>query len=122
VSARDELVAAEEALWRAAGDRSAYEPGVAADVLHVFPGLGIVEREPVLGAVARAEPWQDFTLDDLRVVELGQGVAALVYTAEASRASGQTYRAAMTSVYRREGCVWKLVLHQQTPLEATGGT
>jgi hypothetical protein len=114
---RDELVAAEQAFWRAAGgDREGYDSRLADDALHVFPGWGIAERDAVLDAVAQAEPWREFTLDDARALDLGDDAAALVYTTRAVRADGSAYTAAITSVYRRSDEVWQLALHQQTPL------
>ena len=111
-----ELLELEEGFWRASGDRQRYEANLADDAVHVFPGWGIAEREPVLDEVVRAEPWERFEIDDPRIVELSDDVAALVYTASAQRAGQDEYRAAMMSVYRRKDDGWELVLHQQTPL------
>jgi hypothetical protein len=110
------LIPAEERFWRAAGNRDAYAAGLAPDAVHVFPGLGVLEREPVLDGVAGAEPWQSFSIDDARVVPLGPDAAALVYTTLAERAGAEPYEAAITSVYRRQHGRWLLALHQQTPL------
>jgi hypothetical protein len=110
------LVELEEAFWRAAGDREGYAAHLAADAVHVFPGWGITDREPVLDSVEGAEPWETFAIEDLHVVALGNEAAALVYTARAQRAGKPPYVAAMTSVYRRSGTGWELAVHQQTPL------
>jgi ketosteroid isomerase-like protein len=110
-----ELVALEELFWRAAGDRDAYASHLAGDALHVFPGWGVAERGAVLDGVAAAAPWTSFSIDEPRLVPLGDDAAALVYTARARRA-GDEYRAAVTSVYRRHDGGWRLVVHQQTPL------
>lgn len=112
----EELLELEEEFWRAAGDRGRYEANLADDAVHVFPGWGITEREPVLEAVAGVDPWERFSIDDPSVVELSDDVVALVYTARAQRAGQDEYRAAMTTVYRRRDDGWELVLHQQTPL------
>jgi ketosteroid isomerase-like protein len=117
VSTRAELLALEEGFWRASGSREAYAAHLADDAVHVFPGWGVTEEtERVLQAVEAVEPWETFSLDDLRLVELGEGVAALVYTAHAQRRGQDEYVAAMTSVYRRAVDRWELVIHQQTPL------
>jgi hypothetical protein len=113
------LVELEEAFWRAAGDRESYAAHLAADAVHVFPGWGITDREPVLESVEEAEPWETFTIEGLHVVALGNDAAALVYTARARRAGKPPYVAAMTSVYRRSGGGWELAVHQQTPLPST---
>jgi hypothetical protein len=70
----------------------------------------------VLQAVETVEPWETFSIDDVRVVELGEHVSALVYTARARRAGQDEYVAAMSSVYRRADEGWQLVIHRQTPL------
>jgi hypothetical protein len=111
----DELLPIEEELWRAAGNRDLYSSHAAADAVHVFPGWGVSDLPRVLDAVESVAPWDSFELEDVRALALGPDAAALVYTARASR-GGEPYVAAMTTVYRREGGTWKLVLHQQTPL------
>jgi ketosteroid isomerase-like protein len=116
VAAAERLLALEELFWRAAGDRELYASHTAPDALHVFPGWGITELERVLEAVAEVEPWERFALEEPRVLELGPDAAAVVYTARAKRAGQDEYVAAMTTVYRRDGDDWKLVVHQQTPL------
>ena len=110
------LLDLEEAFWRAAGDRARYGQRLAGDAVHVFPGLGVTERDAVLDAVAQAEPWETFTIDQSRVVLLGADAAALVYRVTAQRADAAPYEAAITSVYRRTADSWELVVHQQTQL------
>ena len=87
-----ELVALEEDFWRAAGDADAYASRLAGDAVHVFPGWGVAERDAVLDGVAAAAPWTSFSIDEPRLVTLGDDAAALVYTARASR-EGDEYRA-----------------------------
>jgi hypothetical protein len=111
------LLLLEEGFWRAAGSRDSYASHLANDAVHVFPGWGLTaDNERVLQAVEGVEPWETFSIDDVRFVELGDRAAALVYTARARRAGQEEYVAAMTSVYRRTGDGWDLVIHQQTPL------
>ena len=117
MSLRDELLGLEEGFWRAAGSREAYTAHLADDAVHLFPGWGLTtDNERVLEAVDGVSPWETFSIDDVTVVELGAGAAALVYTARARREGEEEYVAAMTSVYRRDDGGWKLVIHQQTPL------
>jgi Domain of unknown function (DUF4440) len=73
----------------------------------------------VLAGVADADPWKRFKIEDVRVVPLGDGVAALIYTANAERASQSPHEAAVTSLYRRRDETWELVLQQQTPLSSS---
>jgi ketosteroid isomerase-like protein len=117
MSERTELIDLEEGFWRSAGNRDSYAANLADDALHVFPGWGLTaENERILEAVESVDPWEAFRIDDLRVVDLGDEAAALVYTAHAHRAGQDEYVAAMTSVYRHDADGWKLVIHQQTPL------
>jgi predicted GH43/DUF377 family glycosyl hydrolase len=117
MSTLDELLVLEEGFWRAAGDRDAYAAHLGGDAVHVFPGWGATtDNERVLQAVETVEPWETFSIDDPRLVEVGEGAAALVYTAHARRAGQDEYVAAMTSVYRRADGGWELVIHQQTPI------
>ena len=116
------LVAAEERFWLAAGDRGSYAAQLAPDAVHVFPGWGVAEREAVLQGVADARPWESFTIDDPRLVPLGPDAAALVYTTRATRGGDPAYHAAITSVYRRTAGAWRLVLHQQTPIDGPAGS
>ena len=113
------LLELEAAFWRAAGSRERYEQNLAADAVHVFPGWGVTERDRAVSAAADAAPWDEFNIEDPRLVELSEDVAALVYTARAVRGENP-YVAAMRSVYRREAGTWRLVLHQQTPLPLGG--
>jgi hypothetical protein len=114
---REELIALEEGFWRSAGSRHSYETRLADDAVHVFPGWGVTgDNERVLQAVEAVEPWESFSIESPRLVELGEGVAAIVYTTHARRAGEDEYVAAITSVYRRADEGWKLVIHQQTPL------
>jgi hypothetical protein len=115
---RTTLIALEETFWRSSGNPEGYAVNLAADAVHVFPGWGVTDDiERVLSAVENAAPWEKFTIDDPHMVQLGDDGAALVYKARAVRAGQAPYVAAMTSVYRRHGKRWQLVLHQQTPLE-----
>jgi predicted GH43/DUF377 family glycosyl hydrolase len=117
MSTRDELLSLEEGFWRAAGSRDSYAAHLADDAVHVFPGWGVTgDNERVLQAVETVEPWETFSIEDPRLVELGERAAVLVYTAHARRPGQDEYVAAMTSVYRLTDEGWTLVIHQQTPL------
>jgi hypothetical protein len=117
VNVEARLLELECRLWQAGGNRAAYARELASDAVHVFPSFGIVDRDTALDGVEGARPWARFTIDDARYVPLGDEAAALVYTATAQRDGDAPYTAAITSVYRRDGERWRLVLHQQTPLD-----
>jgi hypothetical protein len=113
----DAIIEIERRFWEAAGDREAYAANLASDAVHVLPVLGVVDRETALRGVAEADPWEAYAIADARLVAAGEDTVALVYCGRARRAGQREYRAAITSVYRREDGSWMLVLHQQTPLD-----
>ncbi len=115
-NATDELLKLETGFWDAAGDGDFYREHMAAHGLCVLP-VGVLDKDDTVSAIAAAEPWHEFTIDDLRTVDLGDDEAALCYRAEASRDSdADQYTALISSVYTRIGGRWKLTLHQQTPI------
>ena len=117
MSTLDDLLVLENAFWRAAGNRDAYAAQLADDAVHVFPGWGVTtDNERVLETVESVDPWVSIEIEEPTFLELGDGAAALVYTARARRAGQDEYVAAMTSVYRETPRGWELVIHQQTPL------
>ena len=113
------LLALEEEGWNAlSGPNGAayYREHMAGDGLMVFPGM-VLDKEATVQAIAQAEPWSWFRIEEPRAVLLGQDAGVLTYRAAARRSGGPVYRALMSSVYVRRGGVWLLALHQQTPLE-----
>ena len=113
------LVDLEDRFWAAAGDPDFYRRALAANAVMVFPHpAGVLDRDAVIGAVAAAVPWASWTIEDRRVVRLGDGTAALTYRAVARRDGQAPYSALVTSVYVEEDGAWKLAVHQQTPLPA----
>jgi len=85
------------------------------DALIVVPGM-VIDRSTFLGAVAKEEPWSTHHIHDPQVVRLGVDSAALVYEVTARRDGQDEFRGTLTSVYAERGRVWRLVLHQQTPV------
>jgi len=88
--------------------------------LMVFPGF-VATREQSLEGMTQAPPWSWFRLDDVRVLDLGDDAAVVVYAASAQRDGQPEYRALMSSTWVRRTGGWRLALHQQTPLPADGG-
>jgi hypothetical protein len=114
--ARDRLLELEAEFWEAAGDPDFYRANFADDGLMAFP-VGIMTKPDVVAAMDAATEWESFTIEDPRYVEVGDDVAALVYsTAAREPGAGEEYRALITSVYVNRGGDWMLVLHQQTPV------
>ena len=106
----------ESAFWDSAGDPRFYRENFADDGVMALPD-GLMTKAQVISAMEEATPWSRFSIDDVRFVDVGDDVTALVYTADAPRdGRDDGYRAAISSVYVNRGGAWRLVLHQQTPL------
>ena len=114
----DELLDLERRSWEALSTEGAassfYDKVLARDVLIVMPGgMVIDDRQQVVDSMG-GTPWSSFELSEVRVLELGDGGAALVYKVKADR-EGTAYQALLNSTYIREDGEWRLALHQQTP-------
>jgi hypothetical protein len=120
MSTRDDLLQLERDAWRALsadGETAAshYETVLAREVLMLLPGgLVIDDRQQVISSM-RGAPWDGFELMDERVLELDDRTAVVAYRAKAKR-SDQEYEALFNSTYVRANGVWRLALHQQTPM------
>src|SRR4051794_14451242 len=95
------------------GGRAFYDGILTTDAAMVFPGA-VLDRAQSLDAIASADPWSEYRIEDPRLVELGETAALLTYRAEAVR-NGAPYRAMMTTAYVRDRDRWRVALHQQTP-------
>ena len=121
----DELVALEREGWAAlAGpDPVAWWSARLDDgALMVFPGF-VATRDQALQGMAEAPPWATWSIDDVRVLPLGDDAAVVVYAAAAQRAGQPEYRALLSSTWVRRAGEWRLALHQQTPVpDGSAGT
>ena len=112
-----ELIDLERAGWQALVDGTAadfYRDLFTDDALLVVPGM--VMDASVWVASLSGPQWSSFELNDDQVLTLSADSAALIYRAIARREATSPYEAIVTSTYRRVGDVWKLALHQQTPM------
>jgi hypothetical protein len=91
-----------------------YEEHLADRGVMVFPGT-VLDKHAALEAMRGAEPWSDYRLEDVRILEVGDDVGVIVYRAHARRGAQPPYEAVMSSTYERRDGTWRLVLHQQTP-------
>jgi hypothetical protein len=73
-------------------------------------------RTQVVESLAEAPPWDDYTITEPAVVEIGDTVAALVYTGTGRRNDGGDFTGVMATTYVREAERWRLALYQQTPM------
>ncbi|HEX2266681.1 MAG TPA: nuclear transport factor 2 family protein, partial [Actinomycetota bacterium] len=110
---KERLLEIEEQFWK--GDADFYRKNVADDALFVFSQpVGVLNKDQCIEAIQDGERWADVTFDDVRVVELSAGVAAIVYGANAKTATGSGYSAMATSVYVQRNGWTLLLLHQQS--------
>jgi hypothetical protein len=118
MDARDELLRLKEAALAASarcdGD---FYAGYLADGARAVTPAGVATKEQVVAA-ARAGGFRSIKVDDTRVDLLCDDVGLVTYRATFARPAGTTVDVVTTTVYRREGGVWKGVLYQQTPLVA----
>ena len=85
------------------------------DAVMLFPGGMIIEgREKILQSLA-AQPWKSFQIEEPRI-SLSESAEVLVYRVTAQRENSEPYVALINSTYEISGGMWKLVLHQQTPV------
>ncbi len=108
----DNLWHAEERLWLEASD--AYDELVAPDCLMVFPGIGTLDRESAMRALADAPRWDSVEMSDRRLARFGKDIAVLAYRAAGRRGADPAYACFSSSTYRGGDSGWHLIQHQQT--------
>ena len=115
MSTQTDVMALEKRFWTDGAEY--YLRNVDAECLVAFPDMAkVMTREQVAGSVKDMPRWSDLRIEPKGCVELGDGVAVVTYEASAKRASGEPYRALVSSGYVRRGGAWKMAFHQQTPL------
>lgn len=104
---------AERSLWL--GGRLAYATHMAPDFLLALPPpIGVLAMNQVLDSISSVPRWQSVEMRDCQAVGGGETMV-LAYRATAAR-DRESYRALCTSTWRRDGGMWKLIQHQQSPL------
>jgi hypothetical protein len=108
----EQLLRIEHELAR--GDGTTYERHLAEGALVVVPG-DVLDRAAAVEAMDASEGWDEVSIGEEAVRELGPDVALLTYLFRGRRGQDH-YAATLSSAYIRdgEGC-WKLAFHQQTP-------
>lgn len=99
----------------AEGDGDTYRGRLAPDALVIVPGQRL-DREACAAAIDASPGWDELSLSDATVRELGPDAALVTYRFDGRRGENFVYGALMTSVYTRRDGDWRLQLHQQTPL------
>lgn len=83
----------------------------------IMPYPAGILRGPTIGEKKRRSPdWADVTFSD-RSCHANEGTAVIAYRADASGPQDSRYAALCASTYIRDGDAWRLISHQQTPVD-----
>ena len=117
MSTKESLPDLERQLWNA--DEAFYRETLSDNAVMVFPEpTGILERSAVLESLGGADRWRRIDFDDERLIEVDDDTVQQVYRAVAERSEdGSEYTAPITSTYIEANGSWRLVSHQQTPID-----
>ena len=117
---QDELVDLERQGWDALCDGSGaefYGRVMTPAGVMVMANGAVLDREAVVEALRQSPAWASYEIDDVRMVPVTDGAAALVYRGTGHRdGDGDSFVGLMTSTYVRDGDAWRLALYQQTPV------
>jgi hypothetical protein len=118
MSLKSDLLAIDEQLW--SGDTDTYRANLDDECLVAFTQMaGVSSREDVAGTVGNGPRWRNLDIEFEGVLQPTPDVAILTYRADAVRPEGERYRALVSSGYVKRNGSWKMMFHQQTPLEST---
>ena len=113
------LIDIERRLWT--NDAAFYQDNLTEDCLLVFAETGVITREIAVDAIRKENEqgrrWAEVNFDEIRELRLTDAVSLLNYRVNARwehEESSVTLLA--SSIYVRRDEVWKLALHQQTPV------
>ena len=91
-----------------------YRERLTDDALMAFP-FGVLTRAATVEAMESAPPWERYEIADPRVVALSDDSAIVVYEVVARRPGEEPYSAVLSTPFVRDGDVWKVAFHQQSP-------
>lgn len=111
----DDVLSIERELWTM--DADAYHRHVDERCLVAFTEMaGAWTREQVAGSVEGGQRWSDLEIEIEGSLRPLPDVAFVTYRARAKRGS-EPYHARVSSAYVNRDGEWKMVFHQQTPLD-----
>jgi len=99
----------------AAGDGATYAHRLREDALVVVPQR-VLDKAETIAEIDAAGGWDGFEIDRVREDLLSEDSAVVTYRIQAHRGAFE-YSAWLSSVYTRDADGWRLLLHQQTPLD-----
>jgi hypothetical protein len=115
MSTRSELLDLEHRFWSATGDPDFWRERFADDGVVVLE-MGMMDKATVMSTQEDAAPWIECSIEDARVLRLGDDAASIAYRVTARRRDEDAYSAVASSSYARHDGTWQLVVHQQTPV------
>jgi hypothetical protein len=103
-----------DSLCNATGSRF-YGEVMLPDALIVLANGMVMDRDTVVSSLSKAPPWRAYDIDEVRLIQLDDDNATLVYVGTAYRDGEEpAFVGAMTSAYHRTDDGWKLALYTQT--------
>lgn len=111
-----ELWEIEQNLWL--GDAARFTATMAENCVMVFaPPAGILSGQEIMEGLKGAPRWDNIEMTD-RVFSTGpENVVVIAYKALGKRGDEPSYSALCSSTYSGQTGEWKLLCHQQTPVE-----
>lgn len=111
----DDIWTLEKRFWL--DGEPAYREHMAESAVMLFPEpVGVLVGEAILSSLADAPRWSSIDLHERELIRVGDAMLVVAYRAEAKR-NAQNYRAICSSSYAVIDGDWKIVHHQQTPIE-----
>ena len=116
-----DLIDLEEQGWQALStdveaSKKFYSSILRDDAVMLFPGGMIIEGKKKILQSLDAQPLKSFQIEEPRVISLSESAEVLVYRVIAQREGSEPYVALINSTFELSDGMWKLVLHQQTPV------
>jgi hypothetical protein len=115
---QDDLLSMDKKLW--SGGPGEYRHTLDAQCLIAFSEMAGVSSREDIAAQADAQRWRDVDVKVEGFLQPAENIAILTYRASAARASGEPYATRVSSGYVKRTDGWKMMFHQQTPLNGPG--
>jgi len=114
----DQLLGIERRLW--ANDAEYYEATYREDAVLIFPGVGRLTRSAAVDAIRdenrSGRHWAEVRFADIGLTALSPAAMLISYRAEGRwNDAAESDRVLCATVYVKEGELWRVAFHQQTP-------